>query len=55
MHIMGRDVTDFNKSAFIYNEVQDLMCKLGYAVNPHIHKENPALQGGTQKEEKEAK
>lgn len=48
----AEDVTDANKSIFIYNEVQDLMCKLGYAVNPHIHKENPALQGGTLKEAK---
>ena len=32
----AEDVTDFNKSIFIYNEVQDLMGKLGYAVNPHI-------------------
>jgi hypothetical protein len=45
----AEDVTDFNKSAFIYNEVQDLMGKLGYAVNPHIHKGNPDLAVGTQK------
>lgn len=45
----AKDVTDSNKSIFIYNEVQDMMSKLGYTVNPHIHKENPELAGGTQK------
>lgn len=45
----AEDVTDSNKSIFIYNEVQDMMSKLGYTVNPHIHKENPELAGGTQK------